>query len=153
MLANETVAGYYGLGDRIESGFEFVAVRHGRRELGGVGITGGDGNDTLSGGDGNDTLNGGRGADVMTGGLGNDIYWIDNPGDVAVELPGEGTDTAMASTIQAMPARLPRAGCGVGGVRGFARRVMGTGFCGAPAPGQRISCALFAAHQAAACAI
>ncbi|QDU22847.1 DUF1592 domain-containing protein [Urbifossiella limnaea] len=36
VLANETVAGYYGLGDRTESGFEFVPVRHGRRELGGV---------------------------------------------------------------------------------------------------------------------
>jgi len=36
VLANETVAGYYGLGDRTDSGFEFVPVRHGRRELGGV---------------------------------------------------------------------------------------------------------------------
>lgn len=36
VLVNETVAGYYGLGDRTESGFEFVPVRHGRRELGGV---------------------------------------------------------------------------------------------------------------------
>ncbi|MFO0797587.1 MAG: DUF1592 domain-containing protein [Gemmataceae bacterium] len=36
VLVNEVVAGYYGLGDRVESGFEFVPVKHGRRELGGV---------------------------------------------------------------------------------------------------------------------
>jgi hypothetical protein len=36
VVANEVVAGYYDLGDRTESGFEFVPVRHGRRDLGGV---------------------------------------------------------------------------------------------------------------------
>jgi hypothetical protein len=36
VMANETVAGYYGLGDKTESGFRFVPVTHGRRELGGV---------------------------------------------------------------------------------------------------------------------
>ncbi|MBL8176198.1 MAG: DUF1592 domain-containing protein, partial [Bryobacterales bacterium] len=36
VVANETVASYYGLGEKTESGFEFVAIRHGRRELGGV---------------------------------------------------------------------------------------------------------------------
>jgi mono/diheme cytochrome c family protein len=36
VVANEVVAGYYGLADRTESGFEFVAIPHGRRELGGV---------------------------------------------------------------------------------------------------------------------
>lgn len=36
VLANETVASYYGLGDRTESGFRFVPVPHGRRDLGGL---------------------------------------------------------------------------------------------------------------------
>jgi hypothetical protein len=36
VVVNEAVAGYYDLGDRTESGFEFVPIRHGRPELGGV---------------------------------------------------------------------------------------------------------------------
>ena len=36
ILANETVATYYGLGDKTESGFQFVPIKHGRPELGGV---------------------------------------------------------------------------------------------------------------------
>ena len=36
VVANEVVAGYYGLGHKTESGFEFVPIQHGRPELGGV---------------------------------------------------------------------------------------------------------------------
>ncbi len=36
ILANETVASYYDLGGKIESGFQFVPLQHGRKELGGV---------------------------------------------------------------------------------------------------------------------
>jgi hypothetical protein len=36
VVANEVVAGYYDLGDKTERGFEFVPIKHGRRELGGV---------------------------------------------------------------------------------------------------------------------
>lgn len=36
VLANEVVAGYYGLGEKTESGFRFVPVEHGRRDLGGI---------------------------------------------------------------------------------------------------------------------
>ena len=36
VIANEVVAGYYGLGEKTDSGFEFVPIRHGQRELGGV---------------------------------------------------------------------------------------------------------------------
>ncbi len=36
ILANETVAGYYDLGEKTESGLRFVPIRHGRTELGGV---------------------------------------------------------------------------------------------------------------------
>lgn len=36
IVANETVASYYGLSDKTESGFRFVAFPHGRPDLGGV---------------------------------------------------------------------------------------------------------------------
>ncbi len=36
IVANETVANYYELGDRTESGLQFVPIVHGRAELGGV---------------------------------------------------------------------------------------------------------------------
>ena len=36
VMANEAVATYYGLGDRVESGFRFDPVRHERPELGGL---------------------------------------------------------------------------------------------------------------------
>jgi Protein of unknown function (DUF1592)/Protein of unknown function (DUF1588)/Protein of unknown function (DUF1587)/Protein of unknown function (DUF1595)/Protein of unknown function (DUF1585)/Planctomycete cytochrome C len=36
IVANEVVAAYYGLGDRTESGFEFVAIPHGDEHLGGL---------------------------------------------------------------------------------------------------------------------
>jgi hypothetical protein len=36
IMANEVVASYYGLGDRVESGFTFVPVKHDRAGLGGI---------------------------------------------------------------------------------------------------------------------
>jgi mono/diheme cytochrome c family protein len=36
VVANETVANYYDLGSKTESGFEFVPIQHGRPELGGI---------------------------------------------------------------------------------------------------------------------
>lgn len=36
VVANEVVASYYDLGEKTESGFQFVAIPHGRPELGGV---------------------------------------------------------------------------------------------------------------------
>ncbi|MEO1529960.1 MAG: DUF1592 domain-containing protein, partial [Planctomycetota bacterium] len=36
LVANEIVANYYGLGDRCESGFEFVPIQHDQAHLGGV---------------------------------------------------------------------------------------------------------------------
>ncbi|HEX4612001.1 MAG TPA: DUF1592 domain-containing protein, partial [Urbifossiella sp.] len=36
VVANEVVAGYYGLGESTEGGFEFAPIRHTRRDLGGV---------------------------------------------------------------------------------------------------------------------
>jgi hypothetical protein len=51
----------------------------------------------LMGAGGNDTLNGGAGADKMYGGIGDDTYVIDNAGDVANEIDGNGTDTILSS--------------------------------------------------------
>jgi len=42
--------------------------------------------------DAGDTLDGGSGADSMSAGPGNDTYIVDAPGDVVVELPGQGAD-------------------------------------------------------------
>ncbi len=61
-------------------------------------LFGGAGADWLRGGIGNDTLDGGSGADTLQGGVGDDQYFIDDAGDVIVELPGEGFDTAYSST-------------------------------------------------------
>ncbi|HXJ44691.1 MAG TPA: DUF1592 domain-containing protein, partial [Bryobacteraceae bacterium] len=36
MVANEVVASYYDLADKTETGFQFIAFPHGRRELGGI---------------------------------------------------------------------------------------------------------------------
>ena len=56
-------------------------------------LRGNGGRDTLVGGAGNDVLDGGAAADHMTGGAGNDIYYVDDIGDVIVELNRGGTDT------------------------------------------------------------
>ncbi|MCW5655261.1 calcium-binding protein [Hydrogenophaga sp.] len=58
-------------------------------------LEGGAENDSLYGGAGADTLDGGTGEDLMVGGRGDDVYVVDDPGDVVLELPGEGTDTVM----------------------------------------------------------
>ena len=50
------------------------------------------GNDTLNGNGGNDQLDGGIGADTMSGGTGSDIYFVDDVGDVVIELSGQGND-------------------------------------------------------------
>src|SRR5690606_30704613 len=47
------------------------------------------GDDVLAGGAGNDVLDGGAGSDTMTGGTGDDFYYVDNAGDLVIELSGE----------------------------------------------------------------
>ncbi|WP_166652316.1 calcium-binding protein [Enterovirga rhinocerotis] len=58
-------------------------------------LMGNAGTNTLWGGAGNDRLDGRAGADTLIGGTGNDTYYIDDRGDVILEVAGEGYDTAM----------------------------------------------------------
>ncbi|WP_262297222.1 beta strand repeat-containing protein [Microvirga sesbaniae] len=64
-----------------------------------VSLTGNGLNNVLTGKGGNDTLNGAAGRDTMIGGDGNDVFYIDDLGDLAVELNGAtgGTDTVIIS--------------------------------------------------------
>jgi trimeric autotransporter adhesin len=59
--------------------------------------TGNGGDDAITGNSGANVLNGGDGNDTMRGGAGNDTFIVDQSGDTAIELSGEGTDTVNAS--------------------------------------------------------
>jgi Ca2+-binding RTX toxin-like protein len=52
---------------------------------------------TLTGNDGSNVLNGLLGADTLVGGLGDDTYYVDDSGDVVIELVGEGTDRVIST--------------------------------------------------------
>jgi Ca2+-binding RTX toxin-like protein len=69
-------------------------------------LDGGAGNDLLHGEFGNDTLIGGTGADKMSGGTGNDLYFVDNVGDVVIELSVGGNDTVNSSITHTLTANV-----------------------------------------------
>ena len=71
-------------------------------------LTGTEQNDTLAGLAGNDTLNGGLGADRMVGGVGHDTYYVDDAGDVVVELASGGYDRVVASLDWTLGAEIER---------------------------------------------
>lgn len=70
------------------SGNDTLVGTSGNDELSGLA-----GNDRLDGLGGNDLLDGGSGDDALYGGTGDDVYYIDSPGDRAIEIPYEGFDT------------------------------------------------------------
>jgi Ca2+-binding RTX toxin-like protein len=69
-------------------------------------LTGGDGIDILYGEEGDDSLNGAAGADRTEGGTGNDTHYVDNSGDVAVELANAGHDLVVTAVNYQLSAHI-----------------------------------------------
>ena len=86
-------------------------------------ITGTSGNDNLNGSQiddelrglgGNDRINGQLGADTALGGPGDDEFTIDNPGDIVIELAGEGTDLIRTEVDLVLPDNVENANASAG---------------------------------------
>jgi len=58
---------------------------------------------TISGVDNNDVLVGTSGTDTMAGGAGDDRYYVNQPGDLALENAGEGYDRVLAGVSYVLP--------------------------------------------------
>ena len=57
------------------------------------------GNDAINGLDGDDTLYGGNGDDILAGGSGGDTYYVDNTGDVVVEIASNTSNPMMPDRV------------------------------------------------------
>lgn len=57
------------------------------------------GDDSLNGGDGDDRMDGGRGADTMAGGQNGDFYFVNDPGDIVIEIAGHIGIDRVASSV------------------------------------------------------
>ena len=95
-----TAANFNGSGQDIER-IEIIGSSR-------VNVVGNALNNILIGNDQTNALNGGKGADRMEGRGGNDLYYVDNVGDVVVELAGGGIDTVRASISYTLGAEQER---------------------------------------------
>lgn len=102
VIDTASLAGKSVTGGRLD----VAALLSGVAPPGGVTLNGTSGNDRLNGTEfadtlnglaGNDTLDGKGGADRMNGGTGNDIFYVENAGDVVVELSGQGLDSVRST--------------------------------------------------------
>jgi hypothetical protein len=66
-------------------------------------LYGNTGADSLDGGADADTLQGLDGDDTLAGGAGNDLFFINDTGDIVMELAGDGADTIITSVNMTMP--------------------------------------------------
>ena len=63
-------------------------------------------NNRIIGNNQNNILDGVTGADTLMGARGDDIYYVDNVGDVTIELAGEGLDTVQSTISTSLSAHI-----------------------------------------------